>query len=66
MFYEFNHKTRTMSCYDENANLKEQITLNGLDKFLTGISDGAFIYHNWALLILSVSEKKIIKLFFNF
>ena len=37
MFYEFNHKTQTMSCYDENANLKEQITLKGLDKFLTNI-----------------------------
>ncbi len=65
MFYEFNHKTQTMSCYDENANLKEQITLKGLDKFLTNIWDGAFIYHNGALLIQSYCEKKVIKLFFK-
>jgi hypothetical protein len=65
MFYEFNHKTQTMSCYDENANLKEQITLKGLDIFLTGIWDGTFIYHNGALVIQSHSEKKVIKLFFK-
>jgi hypothetical protein len=63
--YEFNHKTQTMSCYDENANLKEQITLKGLDIFLTGIWDGTFIYHNGALVIQSHSEKKVIKLFFK-
>jgi len=60
MFYEFNHKTQTVSCFDENANLKEQITLKGLDKFLKW--DGEFIYHNGELLIQSC-EKKIIKLF---
>jgi hypothetical protein len=64
MFYAFNHKTQTVSCFDENANLKEQITLKGLDKFLTDIRDGEFIYHNGELLIQSCSEKKIIKLFF--
>ena len=65
MFYEFNHETQTESCYDENANLKEQITLNlkGLDKFLIDTWDGAFIFHNGALLIQSHTEKKIIKLF---
>jgi hypothetical protein len=64
MFYQFNHSTQTMSCYDENANLKEQITLKGLDKFLTTDWDGAFIYYNGALLIQSRSDDKIIKLFF--
>ena len=64
MFYEFNHKTQTVSCYDENANLTEQITLKGLDKFLTGMWDGAFIYHNGELFIQSCcSHKKIIKLY---
>jgi hypothetical protein len=64
MFYEFNHKTQTVSCYDENANLTEQITLKGLDKFLSDKRDGEFIYHNGELLIQSCNEKKIIKLFF--
>jgi hypothetical protein len=63
MFYEFNHKTQTVSCYDENANLTEQITLKGLDKFLTGMWDGAFIYHNGELFIQSCSENAIIKLY---
>ena len=63
MFYEFNHKTQTVSCYDENANLKEQITLKGLEKFLTIRGDGAFIFHNGALFIQSQNHKKIIKLF---
>jgi hypothetical protein len=53
-----------VSCYDDNTNLKEQITLKGLNKFLTDIWDSAFIYHNGALVIQSYSEKKIIKLFF--
>ena len=57
MFYEFNYKTQTMSCYDENANLKEIITLEGLDKFLTDTWDGEFIYHNQALFIQSWSQK---------
>jgi hypothetical protein len=65
MFYEFNHQTQTMSCYDENANLKEEIILKGLDKFLRdNTHDGAFIYHNGALFIQSFSQKKIIKIFF--
>jgi hypothetical protein len=64
-FYEFNHKTQTVSCYDENANLKEQITLKGLDKFLTDVDDGQFIYHNGELLFQSNTHKKIIKLFFK-
>jgi|688.fasta_scaffold427636_2 hypothetical protein len=63
MFYAFNHKTQTMSCYDENGNLKEEITLEGLDEFLTDIWDGEFIYHNGALFIQSNTHKKIIKLF---
>ncbi len=63
MFYEFNHETQTVSCYDENANLKEIITLKGFDDILTSVNDGAFIYHNGALLIQSDSEEKIIKLF---
>jgi hypothetical protein len=63
IFYEFNHKNQTMSCFDENANLKEEITLKGLDKFLKDPWDGEFIYHNGALLIQSDSEKKVIKLF---
>jgi hypothetical protein len=63
MFYEFNHKTQTVSCYDENANLKEEITLKGFDKFLTNEDDGALIYHNGALFIQSWSDEKIIKLF---
>jgi hypothetical protein len=63
MFYEFNHETQTVSCYDENANLKEKITLKGLDKFLTDICDGEIIYLNGALLIQSFTEKKIINLF---
>jgi hypothetical protein len=65
MYYEFNHKTQTMSCYDDNANFKEQITLKGLDKFLTNRWDGEFIYHNGELIIQSYSEKKVIKLFFK-
>jgi hypothetical protein len=52
-----------VSCYDENANFKEQITLKDLDKFLIGVWDGAFIYHNDALFIQSCNQKKIIKLF---
>jgi hypothetical protein len=64
MFYEFNHRTQTISCYDENGNIKEQIILKGLDKFLTSVCDGAFIYYNGALLIQSRIDKKIIKLFF--
>jgi hypothetical protein len=63
MFYEFNHQNQTVSCYDENAKLKEKITLKGLDKFLIDTWDGAFIFHNGALLIQSHTEKKIIKLF---
>jgi hypothetical protein len=63
MFYEFSHETQIVSCYDENGKLKEQITLKGFDKFLTGAGDGEFIYHNGALLIQSFSQKKIIKLF---
>ncbi len=63
MFYEFNHQTKTVSCYDENANLKEQITLKDLDNILVGVWDGQFIYHNGELIIQSDSEKKIIKLF---
>ncbi len=63
MFYEFNHKTQTVSCYDENANLKEQITLKGLDQFLIDTGDGAFIYHNGAILIQSYHQNKVIKLF---
>jgi hypothetical protein len=64
MFYEFNHKTQTVSCYDENANLKEQITLKGLDQFLAIIWDGEFIYLNGELFIQSCcSHNKIIKLF---
>jgi hypothetical protein len=63
MFYEFNHQTQTMSCYDENGNLKELITLRGLDNFLKDVHDGQFIYHNEALLIQSWSDQKIIKLF---
>jgi DNA-binding beta-propeller fold protein YncE len=59
MFYEFNHKTQTVSCYDENANLKEETTLKGLDQFLTDTWDGAFIFHNGALLIQSHTEKKL-------
>jgi hypothetical protein len=62
MFYEFNHETQTVSCYDENANLKEIITLKGFDDILTSVNDGAFIYHNGALFIQSDSEEKIIKL----
>jgi hypothetical protein len=58
MFYAFNHNTQTVSCHDE-----EQITLEGLDKFLTDPWDGEFIYHNEALFIQSWSQKKIIKLF---
>jgi hypothetical protein len=67
MFYEFNHETQTESCYDENANLKEQITLNlkGLDKFLRHKMDVAFIFHNGALLIQSHAEKKVIEIFFE-
>jgi hypothetical protein len=65
MFYEFNYKTQTVSCYDENANLKEEITLKGFDKYLVSINDGALIYHNSALVIQSYSEKKVIKLFFK-
>ena len=65
IFYEFNYKTQTMSCYDENANLKEEITLKGFDKYLASINDGALIYHNGALAIQSYSEKKVIKLFFK-
>jgi hypothetical protein len=65
MYYEFNHKTQTMSCYDDNANFKEQITLKGLDKFLTNRWDGEFIYHNGELIIQSHSGKKVIKLFFK-
>jgi hypothetical protein len=66
MFYEFNQKfkkTQTVSCYDENANLKEETTLKGLDKFLKGVWDGEFIYHNGELIIQSKTQKKIIKLF---
>ncbi len=63
IFYEFNHQTLTVSCYDENANLKEQITLRGLDKFLVGVWDGAYMFHNRSLLIQSHTHKKIIKLF---
>ncbi len=63
IFYQFNHKTQTVSCYDENANLKEEITLKGFDKYLASREDGALIYHNGALLIQSYSEKKVIKLF---
>jgi hypothetical protein len=63
MFYEFNYKTQTVSCFDENANLKEQLTLAGLDKFLTDRWDGEFIYHNAALFIQSWSDQKIRKLF---
>jgi hypothetical protein len=65
IFYEFNHKSQTLSCYDENANLKKRITLKGLDKFIKRILDGAFINHNGALVIQSYSEKKVIKLFFK-
>jgi hypothetical protein len=43
LFYEFNHITQTVSCYDDNANLKEQITLKGLNKFLTDIWDLSII-----------------------
>jgi hypothetical protein len=66
MFYEFNHQTQTLSCYDENANLKEKIYVKGLDKFLTNVQDGAFIFQNGALLIQSWSKEKMIKLFFKF
>ncbi len=62
MFYEFNHQTQTMSCYDENANIKEEISLKSLDKFLTD-TDGAFLYHYGELYIQSFVGKKIIKLF---
>jgi hypothetical protein len=63
IFYEFNHKTQTMSCYDENANLKEEIALKGLEKFLVGFWDGEFICNNGSLFIQSQNHKKIIKLF---
>ncbi len=63
IFYAFNHQTQTMSCYDENANLKEEITLKDLDNILVGVWDGQFIYHNGELIIQSDSEKKIIKLY---
>ena len=63
MFYAFNHKTQIVSCFDENANLKEEITLKGLEKFLVDVWDGAFIYHNGSLFIQSQNHKKVIKLF---
>jgi hypothetical protein len=65
MFNKFNYQTQTVSCFDENANLKEKITLKGLNNCLCSKSDGAFIYHHRALLIQSQSRKMIIKLFFK-
>jgi hypothetical protein len=62
-FYEFNHKTKKMFCYDENANLKEEIVLNGLEiNYLTDAWDGgSLIVFNNKLLMTSAINRKLIE-----
>ena len=60
-FYELNHKTKTINCYDDQANFKEEIRLHEVDYVLTDEWDGTFIEFNGAILMTSTKEKKIIK-----
>ena len=60
-FCEFNHETKIFYCFDENGILKEEITLTGTDNLLTNISDGTFIRMDECILLISNSQKKIIK-----
>jgi hypothetical protein len=62
-FYEFNHKTKRIYCYDENGELIEEVTLKSLDDVLTSKHDGAFIDYNREILMMSCNQKKIIKFF---
>ena len=60
-FYELSHVAKKVYFYDEMGNLKDEILLNGMDKYLQTIWDGTFIHFNGSLLMNSYYEKKIIK-----
>jgi hypothetical protein len=59
--YEYCSKTKTIYCYDERANVKEEISLNVTNDSLAGVWDGLFIQYNGFILMTSDSKKKIIK-----
>ena len=60
-FYEFDHQNKLVYCYDENAILKEKITLKGIDDIETDSRDGAFIEYNGTIIMQFYTQKKIIK-----
>jgi hypothetical protein len=64
--YEFCSKTKTIYCYDERANVKEEIALNVTNDSLAGVWDGLFIRFNGFVLMTSDSKKKIIKFSLKF
>ena len=54
--YEFNHETKKLFCYDEHANLKEEINLTSVNENLIGVWDGTFIVFNRAFLLIPCSN----------
>jgi hypothetical protein len=60
-FYEINPLTRVIFCYDEFGILKDEISLENLDIYITNIWDNQFIEFNGTLVLISKKKKKIIK-----
>ena len=54
--YEFNNPTKKLFCYDEHANLKEEINLTSVNENLRGVWDGSFIVFNRTFLLISCAK----------
>ena len=50
--YVFNYKTKKLFCYDEHANLMEEISLTSVNENLIGVWDGTFIVFNKVFLLI--------------
>ena len=59
--YEYCSNTKTIYCYDNRANVIDEIALNITNDSLTGVWDGLFIQFNGSILMTSDSKKKCIK-----
>ena len=62
-FYEFVFNTKKLHFYDKHGDLKEELKIENFGQYLTNgdFWDGAFIDFKGDLLMLSQSERKVIK-----
>ena len=59
--YEFNHQTKTLFCFDENANLKKETSITSVNENFKSVWEGKFFVFSRAFLLVLCS-KGIIKL----